>query len=382
MERMFFFGSLLDKALLEVVLDREVDGADLSPAWLDDHITLMVTNEAYPYLAQRVGARAEGVVFSNVSATDIERLSYYEEAEYGLSPITVQTADGPMDAVFFDATIKAAKADRPWDFDRWRSDDRAVALEAAAELMGHFGIVPVEEMDTIWHGIMIRARMRARAKAETPTATQLRTPRPRGEAVTDILDRPYTRYFAIEEHTLRHRRFDGLMSAPVQRTVLTSGDAVTVLPYDPARDTVMLIEQFRAPMHARGDANPWGVEVIAGRIDREMDAEACARREALEEGGLTLGRMEVIARYYSTPGFAAEHITAFVGQASLDGEGGLFGVAAEDEDIRAFTVPLDTAVAAIATGEVNNAPAVLSLLWLAQNRARLGAAWGTPDTGP
>ncbi len=190
------------------------------------------------------------------------------------------------------------------------------------------------------------------------------------------LERPYTGFFALEEHRLSHRLFGGGWSAPLSRTVLSVGDAVTVLPYDSARDRVLLIEQFRAAMVARGDPCPWGVEVVAGRLDQDGDAEATARREAHEEAGIELGRMETIAAYYTTPGFAAEHVTSFVGEASLEGAGGLHGEASEHEDIRAFVVGLDEALDGIASGEIDNAPAILSLLWLARNRDRLRAAWG------
>ena len=218
---------------------------------------------------------------------------------------------------------------------------------------------------------MIRARMRARARAETPVTGTLRRPRPPEDVVSEAVRRPYTGYFALEEHRLRHRRFDGTMSEPIERTTLVSGDAVTIVPFDPRTGRVMLIEQFRAAMVSRGDACPWGIEAIAGRIDQELDAEACARREALEEGGVTLGQVELIARYYSSPGIAAEHITSFVGLADLDDHGGIFGLAEEHEDIRAFICPLDQAIAAVTSGEINNAPAILSLLWLARNGDRL-----------
>ena len=380
MTPLFFFGSLRDKALLEVVLGRPVADVDIVAATAPGYQALALGHEAYPYLAARAGQMAAGVIAWNLTPEDIARLEYFEEAEYGLAPIQVDTADGSLKAVFFAAAGKldGKERDVPWDFDAWVRDDRAVAIEAADELMAHYGLVPVEEMDTIWQGIMIRARMRARAKAETPVMGNLR--RVRGPDDVDHLGvtRPYTRYFAIEEHRLRHRRFDGTWSPEILRTAVTSGDAVTVLPYDPVRDQVLLIEQFRAPMLARGDACPWGIEAIAGRLDQESCAETCARREAMEEAGLTLGRMEQIATYYATPGFASEHLTAFVGEADLAGTDGVFGLATEDEDIRAFAVPMDEALAGIASGEINNGPAILSLFWLQANRARLALDWAAP----
>lgn len=376
MTDLFFFGTLRDRDLLEVVLARDLAPGAILPARAPDHIACALEDEAYPFLARRPGENAAGVVIADVSDGDLRRLEFYEEAEYGLSPITVDCAGQRRAVSFFGATEKIRPTDRAWDFGRWLRDEKPVAIEAAQELMDHFGTLAVEEIDRIWPGIMIRARMRARARAEAPVTGRLRPGRSPGDVISERLERPYTAYFALEQHRLRHRRFDGSISDPIERTVMTSGDAVTVVPYDPARDRVMLIEQFRAPMFARGDACPWGIEVIAGRIDQESDAEACARREAREEGGVTLGAVEVIARYYSTPGIAAEHVTSFVGQARLDGQGGLFGLAHEHEDIRAFICPLDEALAAVASGEINNAQAILSLLWLQQNRARLSRDWG------
>ena len=377
MTDLFFFGSLRDKALLEVVLGRDVAEHQLSPARAEGFAALALGHEAYPYLAERDGACAVGVLASGLTPADVARLEYFEEAEYGLAPITVNTPSGDAAASYFACAPKldGKMQDQPWDFEAWQADDRAVAIEAADELMAHFGTVAVEDMDTIWPGIMIRARMRARAKAETPVMGDLRRTRGAGDVDQIGVERPYTRYFAIEEHRLRHRRFDGTWSREIARTALTSGDAVTVLPWDPVQDLVLLIEQFRAPMLARGDACPWGVEVIAGRLDQEGDAEACARREADEEAGLSLGRMVQMASYYTSPGIAAEHVTSFVAEATLEPGEGFFGLPVEDEDIRAFTISLDRALEGIASGEINNAPAILSLLWLQSNRERLADEW-------
>ena len=137
---------------------------------------------------------------------------------------------------------------------------------------------------------------------------------------------------------------------------------------------MLLIEQFRAGPHARRDPRPWCLETVAGRCDALEPPEATARREAREEAGLELGRLERIAAYYPSPGIVAEYITAFVGEADLGGAGGVHGLPEEHEDIRALVVPLEAALAAVATGEINNAPLMLSLYWLgAQCRAARGA---------
>ncbi len=375
MNEVFFFGTLRDRELLSVVLGREVRDDTLIPACAPGHAALCICDEAYPHLAEKAGQAADGVLALDLSQDDRARLSFFEAEEYDLHPIKVETSQGARETRFFGTTAKANGHDRPWDFSAWQREDKPVAIEATRELMAHYGRIGVDEIDSLWRGIMTRARMRVRAKRTAPVSGPLRSPHSPEDIEQISIDRPYIAHFAVEEHVVRYRRFDGEWSRPIHRAAWMSGDAVTLLPYDPVRDEVLLIEQFRATMHARGDANPWGIETVAGRIDLELDAEQSARREAMEEAGLEIGRIERITGYYPTPGVAAEHITALVGEADLAGAGGLFGLASEDEDIRAFTVGLDKAMAGVASGEIDNAPVILSLFWLHANRDRLRALW-------
>jgi nudix-type nucleoside diphosphatase (YffH/AdpP family) len=373
----FFYGSLRDPVLLELVLARPVDRAHLIPACAEGYATLRLVDEAYPMLLPADGTCAEGILFEHATETDLDRLAFFEEAEYGLAPITVTAADGPRTAHYFCGTDKPEASTERWDFDAWRQQHRAVATEATREYMDHYGRLPVAEVDTIWPGIMIRAYQRARARASKPRLGALRTDFGPDDIDQISLTRGYTSFLAVQELKLRHRRFDGGWTGELDRSVVAWGDAVTVLPYDPLRDRVLLIEQFRPAPLARGDSNPWCIEVIAGRVDAAETPEGTARREAAEEAGLTLGQVEGIGDYYPTPGLACEHITAFAGQASLNGPGGLHGLHDEGEDIRAVVLGFDEAMAAIEAGVVNTGPALISLLWLAANRPRLRDTWKT-----
>ncbi|TXH94754.1 MAG: NUDIX domain-containing protein [Pseudorhodobacter sp.] len=212
---------------------------------------------------------------------------------------------------------------------------------------------------------------RARAAAPGP-ARQRRSVAP-GDVQVDSRSQPYAAFFAVEEQGLRFRRFDGTMSGRVQRAAFVSGDAVTVLPYDPLRDRVLLVEQFRFGPHVRGDTNPWQLEAIAGRIDAGETPEDAARREAQEEAGLDLqGALLPIAGYYPSPGAFAEYLYSYLALVDLpDSAAGHFGLAAEAEDIRAHLVGFDDLMALCQTGEIDNAPLLLSVLWLSGQRAAL-----------
>ncbi|MFT3972974.1 MAG: NUDIX domain-containing protein [Amaricoccus sp.] len=314
-------------------------------------------------LVRRPGAEVAGHL-AEPTAGQRARLDF-AMAALGAAPEPV--AGGAEAYVFADAPDGAAEP-RP------AGEARQRLIEALTEAMDHFGRRAAADMPFLMHGIAIRALGRARGP-ETRVPHTLGSGFGTGDVTRERLLRPYAHYFGMEEHRVRHRRHDGGQSAMLERAVFTSGDAVTVLPYDPRRDAVLLIEQFRAGPWARQDPRPWCLETVAGRSDRAEPPEATARREAEEEAGLVLGRLERITAYYPSPGIMSEYIVAFVGEADLSAAGGTHGLAEEDEDILSMVVSRADAGAAVASGEINCAPLILSLLWLDANAARLRAEW-------
>jgi nudix-type nucleoside diphosphatase (YffH/AdpP family) len=220
---------------------------------------------------------------------------------------------------------------------------------------------------------MICARAQAELAAQGWRRPGLVGRTPHRDTVEVVARRhPYTRFFTVEELAIRHPRFDGALSAPQERAVFRVADAVTVLPYDPVRDRVLMVEQIRLGAFVHGDTRPWLLEPVAGMIDAGETAEEAARRETAEEAGLSLGALHLVARYYPSPGGIAQVLTSFVAIADLpDGAAGLGGHDHEGEDILSHLVPWDTAARMLETGDAANAPLVLSLQWLMLHRDRL-----------
>ena len=185
---------------------------------------------------------------------------------------------------------------------------------------------------------------------------------------------PYQGYSRIDVYRLRHKRFGGGWTEVMSRELFDRGHAAVVLPYDPARDTVVLIEQFRIGAYAAG-FTPWLIEPVAGILEPGETPEEVARREAVEEAGCEITELEPIGTVLSTPGICSEVLHLYCGRVDSEGVGGIHGLEHEHEDIRAFTLPLDTALERLARGEYHKAITVMTLQWLALNRERLKKKW-------
>ncbi len=184
----------------------------------------------------------------------------------------------------------------------------------------------------------------------------------------------YDGYFRVDRYRLRHKLFAGGWSEEITREVFERGHAAAVLPYDPLRDAVVLIEQFRVGAYAAG-LDPWVIEAVGGIIEAGESPEQVARREAEEEAGCTITALEPIGRVFSSPGGCSETLSLFCGRVDAAGPGGLFGLTQEQEDIRAFTLSREAALERLAKGEIINATAVIVLQWLALNHGRLRRIW-------
>ena len=145
----------------------------------------------------------------------------------------------------------------------------------------------------------------------------------------------YRGFFSVEEHKLSYKKFDGSQSQVVTRSALVCSEAVIVLPYDPAGDRVLLVEQFRTGPYVKRDANPWVLEPIAGLIDVGETPVEAGVREAEEEAQLDIKHMELVARSYPSPGISTEFFHQYIGIVPLpESTDVIAGLKTESEDIR------------------------------------------------
>ena len=147
-----------------------------------------------------------------------------------------------------------------------------------------------------------------------------------------------------------------------------------MLPYDPVRDEVVLIEQFRV---GAGDdpSGPWLVEIIAGLKEPGETAEALIQREAMEEAGCKVSELIPLHRYYSSPGSCNEVIELFFARTDTKGLGGIHGIDEEGEDIRVCVVSSDTAFEWLDQGRIDSAMPIIALQWFRLNRDNIRKRW-------
>lgn len=191
-----------------------------------------------------------------------------------------------------------------------------------------------------------------------------------GDVRIDKRETVFQGFFRMDKLWLTHPRFDGQEMPVFTRELFIRGDATCVLPYDPVRDEVVLLEQFRLGALGRAQS-PWLLELVAGMNEDGESPEEVAQREGQEEAGLTFSKLDKICDYLVSPGGTTEMIQLFYGQISAESAGGLFGIEHEHEDIRAHVVSADDAIAMIHDGRINNAAAIIALQWLELNRSRL-----------
>ena len=177
-------------------------------------------------------------------------------------------------------------------------------------------------------------------------------------------------FFRMDKLWLTHPRFDGRNMPQFTRELFIRGDATCVLPYDPDRDEIVLLEQFRLGALGRNQS-PWLLELVAGMNEEGETNEDVAQREGQEEAGLSFSKLEKICEYLVSPGGTTEMIHLYYGHVSTESAGGLYGLEHEHEDIRAHVVSAEEAIAMISDGRINNAAAIIAIQWLQLNRPRL-----------
>jgi len=181
-------------------------------------------------------------------------------------------------------------------------------------------------------------------------------------------------FLRVENIELRHRLFSGGWSEVFLRELQLRAPAVGVLLFDPVREEVVLVRQFRIGLFDE-DSSSWPLEIVAGMVGQSEQLEDVARRESSEESNCLPTDLVRICEYYNSPGATNEKITLFCGRVDSSNAGGVYGLDEEHEDIKVEILGYRTAIEMLEAGEINNAMTLVSLQWLQLNREELLKLW-------
>lgn len=168
-------------------------------------------------------------------------------------------------------------------------------------------------------------------------------------------------WYHLRNITYRYTGSNGKTEV-LKREAYDRDNGAAILLFDPKRERVVLVRQFRVPAYVNGH-DGWLLEVPAGLLDGDHPEEAI-RREAMEETGYRVEQVTHLFKAFMSPGSVTETLDFFVADIDVDTRaetGG--GLEEEHEDIEVLDLPLDDALAMIATGEIMDAKTVMLLQW-------------------
>lgn len=180
-------------------------------------------------------------------------------------------------------------------------------------------------------------------------------------------------FFRMVKYRFKHKLFQGGWSEPIEREMFERGHAAALIPYDVERDQVVIIEQIR--VGALEHSQPWQLEIVAGIIDRDESAVDVVRREAIEEAGVEIGRIEAITSYYPSSGGCSEKLDVYVGEVDSSLAKGIHGLDYEGEDIKVHVMSREQAYQLVKDGTIENGASIIALQWLQLNYEYLRTQW-------
>lgn len=371
MPDIFVFGTLCHRPVLTEILGPDIA---VEPAMLPDVSVYYGTGKGVPeaVLCAAPGTAAEGMLLRGLSEEDMARLEFFSGGfGDGLQQREALTGSGARLPVLVECRACPPQECGPlFHLSEWAAEWGALAVRTAQEIMAQYGRSGLSEIAGIRPYIAARAWAQVIAKRGAPQT--LRSDRGL-DSVEILRDRPgHEGFFRLRAFELRQRRFDGSMTEAFPREGFVAYDAALVLPYDPATDRVMLIEQLRYGPVLRGDPYPSVLEPVAGLVDAGESPESCALREVHEEAGLTIRELRPMAKVYASPGYTTEFFHCFLGLCALsEADNGMGGLDEEHEDIRNHVIPFERALELCDSGEVNVGPLAMMILWLARHREEL-----------
>jgi ADP-ribose pyrophosphatase len=172
----------------------------------------------------------------------------------------------------------------------------------------------------------------------------------------------YSGFFSLNKYEFIHQKHDGEWTDKIQREVFSGAHVSTLLPYDPIKKEIVLIQQFRAGVISRYD-DDYLYEIVAGIIEEGENAEETAKRECLEETGCEVKKITPIQGYFPAPGSSESYYELFLGEIiSFDGVR-IKGLESENENILVKSFKINEVKEMLKNNQITNGLTLIALQW-------------------
>ncbi len=131
---LFFYGTLMDPEVREIVCGRPLDTVE--PAMAQGFRRVHVAGRHYPMLLSHASGWVDGLLVTRVEPEAVHRLQVYEGWEYALHPIRVRTHSGAVVMAHVFLCPPSIRPDpRQWRLDTWLLRHKRPFLRRAQALM-------------------------------------------------------------------------------------------------------------------------------------------------------------------------------------------------------------------------------------------------------
>ena len=172
----------------------------------------------------------------------------------------------------------------------------------------------------------------------------------------------YSGFFSLNKFQFIHQKHDGEWTGKIEREIFSGCHVSTLLPYDPIRKEIVLIQQFRAGNLSRYDKD-YLYEIVAGIVDEGESPEKAARRECLEETGCIVTKTIPIQGYFPSPGSTEEYYDLFLGEINTFDGKRIMGLESENEDILVKSFKVSEVKKMLLEKKIKNGLTLVALQW-------------------
>ena len=176
----------------------------------------------------------------------------------------------------------------------------------------------------------------------------------------------YKGFFEMNEVTLKFRKYNGKWSNVIKREIFGGAQVAAVLPYDPIKKEIILIQQFRTGTITKNYEN-YVNEIVAGIIDKGENPKQTAKRECFEETGCKIKKLIPIQGYFPAPGSSESFYHLFLGHINSFKGTRIMGLENENEDIFVKSYKVKEVKDMVQKGKILNGLTLIALQWFFLN---------------